>query len=366
MGAASPGAAEFGLALRVKVKAGEPWEIVFDPPLGLQIAAQVEDATATRAMYRPGRVFCFRCDLSTCEHAAPLSPLSVFAGYAPNGLPVWTEFAQALIEARDPRVDRLFEPGGAVLALVQFGRDLRQRQLGSFGRASKTYSILGQVIAGYFTPDGADPPQSGEPRRLAVTLQIVEGRGERGEMELHLNVLGGASDGKDLAERLAGGWQPGLRRARDTTAREVEEMEDRARGAHARGDIEGMEANLRRVPGVLRRLADSLERAARQGARRTHHAEHRRREQRPVHKALEDARNADPGMLYHDEKTDAIVVCAPQGRAHVFAGDGRHVTSFVLRPGSVEFRLRTERWRRVTPEEARAFQSRMGAAELHG
>ena len=41
-----------------------------------------------------------------------------------------------------------------------------------------------------------------------------------------------------------------------------------------------------------------------------------------------------------------------QGRAHAFSANGRRVTSFSLRPESIDFRLRTHRWRPMTAAEA--------------
>jgi len=90
-------------------------------------------------------------------------------------------------------------------------------------------------------------------------------------------------------------------------------------------------------------LAKSLERGDRQQARRTRHAEARRGSERPVHKALEDAVSASPENHFSDERTNGIVVCEPQGRAHVFNIGGRHITSFSLTPEAVAYRVRTSR-----------------------
>jgi len=64
-------------------------------------------------------------------------------------------------------------------------------------------------------------------------------------------------------------------------------------------------------------------------------------------------------MIFCDEKAGTMIVCGPQGRAHAFAPDGRHVTSFILRPGAVAFRLRTQRWRPVTPDESARFHEQV-------
>ena len=125
---------------------------------------------------------------------------------------------------------------------------------------------------------------------------------------------------------LASGWQAGVYRARETAAAAVEAIERRARGADAQAAREAM----KQVPVVLRRLAESLDRSGRQDSRRTRHAEERRTQQRPVHKALDDVRDASPEKWFFDEKAGTAVVCGPQGRAHAFSPNGRHVTSFSL------------------------------------
>lgn len=353
-GAVAPRSGELDLVLRLKAKPESDWELQFDPPLGEQLDAQIEDAQAEWNAYRKGHVYCFRCDSSECDHSLPPSPLAVFGGYAPNGLPEWVDFAQVLIAAKDDRVDRLFADSPDLLARVQLGHDLKVRQLGSFGRASKTYAILGQVVAGYFllkvTGEAAE--------RLAVTLQVVEVRGEKGALSLCLNAVSGVPGAADLAELLASGWQPGLYRAHESACHEIKGIEERVRASRAQGDAEKARETLREIPGVLRRLAESIERDYRQGARRTRHVE-TRRGQRPVHKALEDALAAEPQRFFHDEKAGTAIACGPQGRAHVFNADGRHVTSFALQPKAIDFRLRTRRWRMMTPAEAKEFKEKV-------
>jgi hypothetical protein len=78
-----------------------------------------------------------------------------------------------------------------------------------------------------------------------------------------------------------------------------------------------------------------------------------------VHKALEDVLQAQPEGLFFDERRDTFIACGRQGRVHVFSPDGRHVTSLVMQPGSVEFRVRTRRWRTLSAEEAAELKSRL-------
>ncbi len=354
------------LALTARICPADGWALTFDPPLSEQVSGHIEEAQAAHAVYRPGRVWCFRCESAECDHAAPPSAVSVFRAYTSTGQPEWQDLHQAFIAAQDTRVDRLFADAPELVALVQSGRELRHEQLSSFGRSSKTYSILGQVVAGYFQLPRRAAGRD-ESRRLAVTFQVVETRGRGGRLEVRLNTIAGVSAGIELDDLFAEAWEPWALRARELAARALAALSERAEAARQAARTEEFQSAMRRVPTVLRRLAEFLERGQRQGRRRTRHVEDRRQEdRRPVHKALDDARAAAAGALYADEKTGTLVVCGPQSRAHVFNVEGRHVTSFVLGPGAVDFRLRTRRWRQATPEEAAALKTRIrgsGASE---
>ncbi|MBP7831194.1 MAG: hypothetical protein KA248_14900 [Kiritimatiellae bacterium] len=352
-GPALPRPDQTDLSLKLKVRPGADWALAFEPPLGEQLEEQLEEWQAGRDAFREGRVYCFRCDTSECEHARPASSLEVFKEYAPNGTPEWHELPQALLAAADERVDRLYREGGGLVALFQPGRLLRGRQLSSFGRSSRTYAILAQVAAGFFPVPAGSRAEPGT--RLAISFQAVEARGPRGERLLRLNPVVGA-DVASLHEHLASGWQPALFRAWKTARQEIEHLERRL---HEAGGGPRVSEIMRRLPGLMHRLAVSLERGGRQENRRTHHVELRRQEHRPVHKALEDAREATAGRVFDDEKTGATVACGPQSRAHAFNRDGRHVTSFILRPQAIELRVRTRRWRVLTPAEVEDFRRRV-------
>lgn len=353
-GADVPKTGEWTLNFRAVVAPSENWALRFDPPLEFQVAEQLQEWQAARAIYREGRVYCFRCESSVCEHAEPPGALAVFCGYAPNGLPEWSEFAQVLVDARDPRVGGLFHESPDVVTIAQLGGELKKRQLASFGRSSRSYAVLGQVAAGYFSTDTGTPRTD----KVAVTLQLVETRDEHGAFELRLNTLARMPDGGSVLDRLAEGWQPALARARDVALKQVADIQQSVRAARGNGDTEAAKQALRRVPAILHLLADSVARGYRQGLRRTHHAEERRR-MRPVHKALDDAQEASPEHFLVDEKAGTFAVLGLQGRVHIFAPDGRHVTSLRLRPSEVNFRLRTQRWRIATPDEAARVRERI-------
>ena len=348
---------DIDMVLRLKIAPSNNWSLHFEPDLNEQLSAQIEDFQAQQDVFQQGHVYCFRCNSSTCEHAAPPDTLHVFKGYSEMGVPEWNEFAQVLLEQKDERVDRIFSNKGAAIARMQLGKELRLNQLSSFGRSSKTYAILGQTIAGYYNVTTADKEQT----RLAITFQIVEARGAGGKVRVQLNVLAGLSN-QNILELIASDWNPTLYRAYDMAQRDVKRMERQVQLAREAGRNDEVRKALQRVPGVLRKLAESLERGARQSSRRTHHAEIRRQDQRPVHKAMDDAAKVSLDNTFFDKKSDTMIVCGNQGRAHAFNRDGKHVTSFVLKPGGVDFRLRTGRWRRVEQNELMAFKELI----LHG
>jgi hypothetical protein len=350
------------LDLRLTARPADGWALDFDPPLSDQVLRQLEDAEAGRGAFQPGGVYCFRCESAVCAHARPPSLQAVFRAYTSMGTPEWQPLHQALVEVRDERVDQLFRDPPRVVTLRQFGHDLRLRQLSSFGRSSKTYAILGQIIAGYFvlprTHGGSDTA-----RRLALTFQVAEARARAGQVELRLNTVS-ALRPEDLEDLLVSDWEPWVHRARELAVRAIEALERQVRAARETGRTEAVRDLMRRVPVILRRLSESLERGYRQEQRRTRHVEDRRHEHRPVHKALDDLGEAPPDAIFWDERGDTLVVRGPQGRAHVFSPSGRHVTSFVLKPEAVDWRLRTRRWRAASPEEIRELRGKVSAASV--
>ena len=350
------------LNLRFTADPARNWELSFDPGVAEQLGPQFDDAQAALDVYQRGRVYCFRCETAACTHARPENQLCVFAGYDATGRPGWSELAQALVVAREPRVDQLFAERPRVVAALQLGSALRGDQLAAFGRSSKTYAVLAQVVAGYFPalPDaGADPAQPG---RVAITAQVVEARGPGGRVRLHLNVLAGLPDEAGVEEWLAAGWEPGLGRAVAVARRVVEAMERQLEALRAAGRMEDARAVLQRVPLVLRRFAENVERGDRQGQRRTRHAEERRQERRPVHKALDDARAVTAERLFYDERAQTFMVSGGKHRTHAFNRAGRHVTSFVLPPAALAQRMRSRRWRPVTAEELALFRDALPRA----
>ncbi len=321
----------------------------FDPPLLEQLIPQLDQMEAAHAVYQPGRVYCFHCEQSNCAHGSPGSPLEVFRGYDQLGRPVWRELAQFLLDLKDERVDRLFEERPKVLARVIPAEVLRAKQLAPFGKSSKTYAPLGQVIAGYFRPglDQAD--------RLALTFQVVEVRDGAGLPSLALNTLCGLPQPWSLEESRAGvlGRALAARRRASVSLKKL-------KGISGSGAKRG-HASASRVADILHELASQLEKATRVAERQTKHAGERRRIRRPIDKAMADLRIARRERVYLDQKTKTIVLWADKGRCHVFNQGGRHVTSFVIQTDAVETRLRKKRWVPIEPERYQRFMERLSS-----
>jgi hypothetical protein len=117
------------------------------------------------------------------------------------------------------------------------------------------------------------------------------------------------------------------------------------------------------VAAFLARLQQDLERALRGHRYRTRHAESRHREGgRPTDTALAEAGRVPDARLLRDAQHRTIVVLGRKNRAHVFAEDGRHVTSLQLTPGEAERKAERSRWTPLGPEEVAAFRRALAAA----
>jgi hypothetical protein len=211
------------------------------------------------------------------------------------------------------------------------------------------------VIAGYFLLPPGPGAHPSEQRRLAISYQCVEARKERGHVALYLNTVCRTPDETRLEDWFASGWGGWIQRAQRHAERDLKRMErtlEKTDGAPTNADRRKV---LGRVPAVLSQLAASLTSGYRQSQRRTRHAEERRAE-RPIERALADTRVADPEDFLADEKTGNTVVRGRAGRYHVFTPEGKHVTSFKSGPDTVEFRVRTRRWRFLSDDEREEWQ----------
>ena len=108
-----------------------------------------------------------------------------------------------------------------------------------------------------------------------------------------------------------------------------------------------------RVEGVLQGLARRIERDTRGRSRRTQHAQHRHLSgERPTRKAIDDLRKAGEEACLHDRRNDTFVSLGGRGRTHFFTPRGRLVSSVRYGKDAIARKIKQDRWRPATAEEA--------------
>lgn len=316
---------------------------------GMSAEELAEEALQRAAEYaseqhvlRTGRVYCYGCRTANCEHSSPSAPGEVFVGYGATGCPQWQEFFNFLLAQNDERTDLLFRDSPHLLSRFVSRRQLTAEQLTSFGKNSLTYRIWGQITAGYLKIGDV---------RAGLTLQLVETR----DHALHFQVIMPENVQEALAEAPSN-KQSALHRVHDAiaTARlEILAVSSVWQTARRR---EMQEPLRKQAFATLRHLGHSIERKGRQQHRRTHHAEVRGRQNRPVHKAREELTLAASANFYRDAARNSVVVMGKGGRLHVFSEQGKHITSLILGGDELEKRQRRNRYQQLPPEAAENFR----------
>lgn len=309
--------------------------------LDLDLAERLRSVGA----FEQGRVHCFLCAGPSCEHGAPPDRTSVFAGYTPNGRPEWVGFANLCLSRGDDRVDRLYAPTPEIIGVVQGPTELSAELLPGFGRGAMAWRLLGQLAIGLVPEDLAGSTSRAD--RIALTIQLVETGGSDDKRRIRLNLLGLSTE--EVADAAAAGDERGAAEAFRRTLSEARVKVDalglrvwRASKSSEPVDEEAL------ALAVLTQLRGDLERVFRASRQRTRHAQERHLEgDRPTDRAKEDLGHAADEQCYVDTRRDTIVVAGPQRRAHVFARDGRLVTSLRLQDGELERKVGQDRWRRA-------------------
>ncbi len=350
----------FELEMKVSIDPAKSWRLQADPSLEEQIRAAVREMATKAEAFRRGRVYCYRCDSPVCPHSHPPRPTSVFGGYSSTGLPLWPEFSQILLEQGHPGVGLLYDASPAGLISMYVSPDmLKQRQMNIFGRQSKTYDILGQVVFGFLRMRVPGEGRS-VPERVAFTLQAVEFRRLDGTPRLALNVLARLSDGSPALDAINGPYQLRVSDIISSARHRISSLYPSARGRARRGSASSLPDTTAHAADILKGLARKLEKAGRQRERRTAHAEGHRVKNRPTSKAWEDALGAPAESILWDRQEKTYVVLGPRSRAHVFSLRGRHVTSLVLSPEAVQSRKRRKRWLPITDDQRERFDAVVG------
>ena len=313
--------------------------------LAASVDAGLDDAVQHAAAFRPGRAFCHRCGGPDCEHSIPPSARHVLRGYGPTGTPRWEDFAQVMLDLRNPGVDGLYADPPAFLTEVHSRADAQAALLEAFEHPR--YVLLGQLLAGYFRVHATAVEGRGV---VALTFQVAGTRSPDGVLRLGLNVLGVSPSGEDLGtlwERHRDlPWRRGVRWAQHALAT-------------IRGGRKADDARLRgRVDGILRGLARRMEREQRARQRRTRHAEDRHDSgRRPTRMAIEDARSAADEDILVDDRSGALVVLGDRGRTHFFAVEGRLVSSVRYSRDAIARKIQQGVWRRPAGDELVRFRS---------
>jgi hypothetical protein len=310
----------------------------------VRLAAQRERAVIA------GSAFCLRCGHALCEHAVPAGPREVFAGWLPSGRPAWVDFGQLLVDRADPRVDRLFGGPPTVLALTQRPAELTAKLLPAFRAVAGSPEILGQVSAGWFRVPGIDGT-------VAITLQLLS-TGRRRERKIFLHPVVAPALQARWGELESPPWAAAIESGREDVA-QLEHF--------ARTTASPWAQVVQRIDSVLGGLAANLERPERARRRRTQHAELRRDEGRPVSTALADLEVCPEERFFRDPSHHTWIVVGPKGRTHVFAEDGRHVTSVRYNAAALTRRVERGRWKPATLAERDALLAAVRArAETAG
>jgi hypothetical protein len=277
----------------------------------------------------------------------------VFGGYHSNGRPEWMDFLRVLLGAGYKDTGKLFTDKGSLIAYYFHGRDLKQRLLHNFGKASKTYDILGQIVAGYFS---INPSSESDEiiRDIALTFQVVESRDLTRNFVLNLNVIGRLPD-EYILDYLADGRYERLYRIFVDVQKKFKSMESEINTTPTEFKSNKKNELLRHIPAIMIDVVKTLEHHNRQKNRRTRHALERISQNRPIPAAALDVKKALREAFYMDERKDTIIVLGPKQRIHVFSSNARHVTSLKLSPEQIHGRVVKKRWRLMNDDEYEGF-----------
>lgn len=319
------------------------------------LAGAVDGLIHHRAAFRPGRVYCLRCESAECEHAELSSPRATFAGYGPSGVPRFVDFAQWLVERRDPRAGDLYQRQSHVIAVPVSGEELLSQLLSVFRDRTAGYRLHGQVSAGFYRV--ADRRGDGTP--IAVTLQVVSSRPQGNRRRYSLNVLALGPEGEPvehLFDRLGESpWHSEVRWAATVLASIERSVTKKGRQRKTK-DAEAKAES--RIAGLLDALARRLEKGKRARERRTQHAEERHGQgDRPTRMALADLAQAKDEDILLDTQRRTFVVLGDRGRSHIFNRQGKLVTSIRYSTDAIDRRREKGRWKPLPREEVLALRA---------
>lgn len=321
-----------------------------------QLETEIASHLAHNAILKPGHVYCLRCTSTDCEHAVASDERQVFAGYGPSGMPRFLDFGQWLLERQSPNLDHLYQKPPRLATDVISGHDLHAQLLPAFRDLKTHFRMHGQVTAGWYRLPRAD----GRLGSVALTFQVlssIKGASrQKGRRRLGLNLLLKGFDGESietLYDRLDElPWAPAVQ-----WSQEALESIERSQGKKGATP----QAIERRIEGVLQGIARRLQHDRRAREKRTQHAEQRHQEgDRPTRLAHRDLAAAKDDRIFFDNRTQALVVLGPRGRAHVWSPTGKLVTSLRASPDAVQRKQKLKIWRPAATDEIVALRKVSG------
>jgi hypothetical protein len=324
--------------------------------LRVEIAAQVSH----RAAFRPGHVLDLRHPQKLGPETQPADARKVFVGFSATGAPLFLDFAQWLLQSKHPRLDLLYAKPPGLVIVQSSAEELYVEVLPPFRQPDGIdWRLHGQVAGGFFEVPRAD----GTPGQLALTFQVQSSAAKKGgRRRFGLNLLGVGPGGEKLEhlmERLAkktvepAPWQNAAAWAQ-TALDTIEQGQGRGGGDPAELD--------RRIEGILGGFVRRLEQDRRARGRRTGHAEERHQQgDRPTRHALQDLSRAKIEDILVDARSGTFVVLGDRGRAHVWSGQGKLVTSLRTTPESIERKKKRDLWRAASPAEGAELRRVAGA-----
>ena len=317
---------------------------------------KLDEALAAADAFELGRVRCFLCNSTRCDHATPPTDVSTFAGYSPNGKPEWMSFTNLLISRKDPRVDRMYNDPPEIIALAIGSTELAEGLMPSFGAHDGMYRVLGQVAIGRVPANLSGRGKIRE--RVVFTLQIVETTVPGQAVTLRSNLLGLSMDA--ITEAAALGDPRGQAEALRLTVRSINEKIEGLAFKALRSEVDLVAL----AQPLLNEIRGDLERVFRPARRRTQHAQERHEQgERPTSHAMDDVRQASDDAFYRDTRHDTVVVIGDRLRAHVFNEEGKLVTSLRMRSDELEKKVRKGRWKPIKAKEVKEIRARVQPSE---
>lgn len=320
-----------------------------------EIAVQVSH----RAAFRPGQVLDLRHPEGLGKETSPADSRRVFVGFSALGAPLFLDFAQWLLQSKHPHLDRVYAKPPGLVTVVSSAAELYFEVLPPFRQpAAVDWQVHGQVAAGFFEVARPD----GSPGQLALTFQVQSSAPKKGgRRRFGMNVLGVGPGGEKLEhlmDRLSrktvepAPWQG----AADWAQAALETLERGQSEAEAGGQLDA------RIEGILGGFVRRLEQDRRARGRRTGHAEERHQQgDRPTRHALQDLARARREDILVDARSGTFVVLGERGRAHVWSGQGKLVTSLHTTPESIERKKKKDLWRAAAPAEIAELRRVAGA-----